>query len=800
MKVLRILATEWPSLLLPLVPLAIFAPALFGPWVFWQRDISLYWYPQAEAFVRVVSGGSWPLWNPYTSFGLPLLADPSAQALYPFTWLNLLVAPETFYKAYTVFHVTGAGMGLYFLMRRWGLSRLSSLAGAAVWMASGPLLVVVSHYHHLAGTAWLPWVLLALDAALTSATLRASVLFGAAMACQLLAGSGDLCLMAAFASAGYVAVFLVAGEGAAPARARASAMALLTGGASAALLSAAQWLPTLAILHAGQRLQLDASTRMYWSLHPASLLDLWVPRLINDMPVNGPWRAALFESRDPLFSCVYMGAGGAAMAVLSLPFRWSRFKVFAAAGLGFSILTALGRHAPLYPLLVRVTPLFLFRYPEKYVVLAGFFWALLVGMALEDWVPGRARDDGRRWLVGAALGGGVAMAMLAMAAWILTGPAVLSRVVEPIGVVARELFLARAASKCLRAGSAVACVALLAWLRGRRPSRAAWTAATALAVVLVDLGSVGAGINPLAPPQLMKTRPALADMVAPGSRIWVSMSKPNEWLNRQVILGPTGWEWQWWSAAALRDMAWPPSAARWGLRGSFDGDFTGLAPPLLGNLTLILRNAVGSAIGRRVLQIGGVDYVVGTDDWPTLEEAGRISSTLAVPIRLYRVPETLPSLYVVRRTRVVAEPASLEVFADPSFDPALEVVVPPGTPELTAPPGPTDRVRQLWHRADSLGLEVDTGAPAYVVALQAFHAGWRARVDDQPAPIARANVLFQAVRVDAGHHRVVLEYRPPAVLWGAALSGLSAILGLAALVPIRRRGSGPVLPSVLAPQ
>ncbi len=201
-----------------------------------------------------------------------------------------------------------------------------------------------------------------------------------------------------------------------------------------------------------------------------------------------------------------------------------------------------------------------------------------------------------------------------------------------------------------------------------------------------------------------------------------------------------------------------------------------------------------------MLQIGGVDYVVGTDEWPTLEEAGRISSTFAVPIRLYRVPETLPSLYVVRKTRVVAEPASLEVFADPSFDPAAEIVVPPGTPELGAAPGPTDRLRQLWRRADSLGLEVDTGAPAYVVALQAFHAGWRASVDDRPEQIVRANVLFQAVRVDAGHHKVVLEYRPPAVLWGAALSGLSAILGLAVLVPVRRPRPGPVLPSIATPQ
>jgi hypothetical protein len=245
-------------------------------------------------------------------------------------------------------------------------------------------------------------------------------------------------------------------------------------------------------------------------------------------------------------------------------------------------------------------------------------------------------------------------------------------------------------------------------------------------------------------------------------------------------------------------MVWPPTGARWGLRGSFDGDFTGLAPPLLGNLTLILRNAVGSLVGRRVLQIGGVDYVIGTDDWPMLEDVGRISSTLAAPIRLYRVPETLPSLFVVRRTRVAAEPESLQVLADPSFDPATEIVVPPGAPELAAPPGPPGLVRELWRRADSLGLEVETAAPAYVVALQTFHGGWRARVDDRPAEVVRANVLFQAVRVDPGHHKVVLEYRPAAVLWGAALSGLSAILALAVLAPRRRRA--PVLPSLATPQ
>ena len=45
-----------------------------------------------------------------------------------------------------------------------------------------------------------------------------------------------------------------------------------------------------------------------------------------------------------------------------------------------------------------------------------------------------------------------------------------------------------------------------------------------------------------------------------------------------------------WSVAGPRGRwLWPPTGARWGMAGSYDTDFTGLAPPLLSNLTLIMR-------------------------------------------------------------------------------------------------------------------------------------------------------------------------------------------------------------------
>ena len=49
---------------------------LFQDQVYYYRDIHLQWLPQAEAFVRCFHAGSWPVWNPWVSFGQPFLANP----------------------------------------------------------------------------------------------------------------------------------------------------------------------------------------------------------------------------------------------------------------------------------------------------------------------------------------------------------------------------------------------------------------------------------------------------------------------------------------------------------------------------------------------------------------------------------------------------------------------------------------------------------------------------------------------------------------------------------------------------
>jgi hypothetical protein len=769
-----------PILGLLAVALALFWRALSSDWVFWQRDIHLYWYPAAESFVRVVAGGGPPLWNPFFSFGLPLLADPSYQVLYPFTWLNLLMAPATYYKVYVLVHVVAAGGGLYLLARRWGLSRPAAFVSGAVWMASGPLLVVVSHTHHFAGTALLPWVLLALETALASGTAAAAMLLGAVAALQVFAGSGDLCLMTAFIAVGRVLGFLAARPVSSGRRWRNAAVVAAVAPAFAAVASAAQWMPTIAILRSGLRLQLDPVGNLYWSLHPASLLDLFVFRLVADLPVNPTLRALLYESREPLFACIYLGAAAMALVSLGLTRPWRRLKAFCAAGVVLSLIAALGRNTLVYPALLKMTPLFLFRYPSKYVIAAGFFWAVLAGLAAEDWLRPWEATSRRR--VGMALGisGAFAAMALAGAVWLGRSPDVFLRALDPNSTfVTRSAVSQRTALRLTEAAALASLAGILVWIRGRRAESARWAGPALLVLVIGDLVWHGRDVNPLAPSSLLTYRPEVVGRVPEGARLYSAPHRSAGSFSHEVFRGPSGWEWEWDWALGVEGLVTPPIGARWGLSGSYEGDFTGLAPPLLNNLAKILEGALGTPLGLRMLEMGGVEYVVTLDAWPELQPVAEFQQVFAPAVKLFRVPDTFSRAYVVGRARLASEPDSVYLIGDAGFDPRREVILPAGTPVAAPDPAFRGEVRTLWRRADGLGLATTASAAGYVVVLDTFLPGWTATVDGAAAEVLRANVVFRAVAVPAGSHTVTLAYRPPSVVAGLLVSGTGLLLGLA---------------------
>lgn len=767
--------------------------ALLTGGVIYKRDVHLVWLPQVEGFVRAVLSGAWPVWDPCPAFGQPLLADTSAQVLYPLTWLNLLMRPWTYYTLFSVFHSGLSGIGTYRLARHLGASVAGAFVAGAVWIASGPFLSLVDLWHHYAGAAWIPWVFLTGLQALEAPSPRRIGLSGLVVALQILSGSADLCAMTLLAVFLYAAVFEVDRRvplGPGNLRLVGAAAGTLALGVA---ISAALWMTALDLAFRTPRWNLPELVRTYWSVHPLGALEILFPRLWSGRALATSLRETLFESREPFLSSLYLGVPCLALIAGGLSLQPSALKKFwLGLGAGTALLS-LGRHFVFYDLVVfLIPPLRILRYPVKALVLFAFAWALLAGLGFDAWREAKALDR-RRWRLGLLLPLFL-VALLALAGTVLFhydaetwGPRVVGRKAD--GPSYRAL-LASAASPFLSGlGLAVVC-AIIAAARARATSAKGWAAG--LAVLAVgDLALFHRNAIPLAPRDLYTYRPPIVDGLREmgAARLYVydytQRDQNLQWLKRPhghaLASVPVGWNLDQALALGMQQTLAPATAGRWALSSGFEIDYRGLQPNALTRLTAVVRE-FGPEARLRLLRLGAVSHAVTlhADGFEDLAPVRAWETLLTDPVRVFRVPDPLPRARVAGGARVADGIEGLEVLVDPGFDPSREVLLPSGSgsPPPPAAPGTT---RIVEERSDRIALEADLREPAYVFLADAFDPGWRATLDGAPVPVLRANLAFRAVRVPAGRHRIEMVYRPRALLAGLALSATALLATLALL-------------------
>jgi len=155
---------------------------------------------------------------------------------------------------------------------------------------------------------------------------------------------------------------------------------------------------------------------------------------------------------------------------------------------------------------------------------------------------------------------------------------------------------------------------------------------------------------------------------------------------------------------------------------------------------------------------------------------------------IYENPDALPRAFLVYRARLVPDDeAAMTILDSPDFVPLSEVILESGAPLFGRSGGDPAQITAL--EPERVVIEVNAAEPGYVVLLDSYYPGWVAEVDGQPAPVRRANVLFRAIPVPQGHHRVEMRYAPSSLTLGVRVSlwALFAIgLGLV-LVPLLRQ-------------
>lgn len=109
---------------------------------------------------RLIRDGSLPLWNPFSSLGLPFPAQYQNQLLFPLEWIELWLSPLG-WNIFFVLKVIAATCGAFLLLRSFLRDGQACFIGAAFYGLSPYFLWFSSVTAFVNGAAIVPWVFLA---------------------------------------------------------------------------------------------------------------------------------------------------------------------------------------------------------------------------------------------------------------------------------------------------------------------------------------------------------------------------------------------------------------------------------------------------------------------------------------------------------------------------------------------------------------------------------------------------------------------------------------------------------------
>ncbi|MCS6777984.1 MAG: YfhO family protein, partial [Chthonomonadaceae bacterium] len=124
-----------------------------------------------------------------------------------------------------------------------------------------------------------------------------------------------------------------------------------------------------------------------------------------------------------------------------------------------------------------------------------------------------------------------------------------------------------------------------------------------------------------------------------------------------------------------------------------------------------------------------------------------------------------PHLFLVGDYQVVSgRDAIYNAIHQSGFDPLRQIVLESRPDPAPAGTPPAGRARLLQQTTDALTIEAETDRPALLVVTDAYSRGWRAVAlpgsRQQQYTVMPANYIFRAVPLQAGKHRLRMEYAP----------------------------------------
>jgi hypothetical protein len=188
-----------------------------------------------------------------------------------------------------------------------------------------------------------------------------------------------------------------------------------------------------------------------------------------------------------------------------------------------------------------------------------------------------------------------------------------------------------------------------------------------------------------------------------------------------------------------------------------------------------------------------IDERTDTSESVLVSTSGHFRLVHSGDVKIYQNLDVLPRAFVVHRARVIEDgEAAVAAMRDEGFRPDEEAILaeaPPGwgalmSPQTTLDP---DLVTIISYEPERVTIEADLASEGYLILTDTYYPGWRAYVDDKELPIIRADLLFRAVSLSAGQHRVEFNYESGSSKIGAAVSLATLLVIVVGLWLAQRR-------------
>lgn len=717
------------------------------PW-----DAKAQFLPQLQFLARSLAAGDSPFWTPNIFAGHPQIADAQSLIFSPPYFLVALLhpAPSAWVMDATLFAFLGASAIAFFLwLTNKSVTPLAAFAGALGFAFGASMAWRIQHTGQVLSLAYLPFVLLFLDKALAQRSIAYGVAAGA-FAAFLVLGRDQVGLLCVYFLLAYVAAYWWQGEGRS-ARFKASLPPLLGAGIAGALIIALPVLMTVLLSQISNRPQIDLEGAGRGSLHPALFLTLLAPDTFGSSGVQksywGPPSAAwsgtgLYIAQN--MGQLYIGAaaafalvwGLASGVLLRAPGR------FYLAALALIVIYALGWYTPLFSWMHAFVPgVKLYRRPADATFIIGFLSSVLAAFAIDSYLKGQ---DSRRGGVTAAtviLAGSFA-AMIGLAHHFGRLTDALPYILLPAALLALSAAL------------------LLALARASPRKRPVLTACLA-ALVACDLAySNGPGGATALPPQDFEVlEPASANDTLSLLKQRTQAHASDTRRDRVEIVG-FGFHWPNISLThgLENTLGYNPVRLSWTTRALGANDTTGLPgqksfSALYPSYASPLADLLGIATIATSVPVEEIDKALKPGDL-----------TLIARTRegyVYDNPRALPRVLFAPDAAAADFEALIETGNWPRTDFRQTVLLEDIHPERqgSAPRAPGS-IRIISYANTRVELEADSPQGGYAVLNDIWHPWWAAEIDGAPTPLLRANVLFRAVEVPPGRHRVVFTFRP----------------------------------------